>query len=69
MSTRRTLLKGAAAAALPGLLMAREAAAAARPADFAAAAAKDPLLTPLFGVSDATGDRDAEARLLGRWPA
>ena len=24
-------------------------------------AAKDPLLTPLFGVSDATGDRDAEA--------
>ena len=27
------------------------------------------LLTPLAGVTDATGDRDAEARLLGRWPA
>jgi carotenoid cleavage dioxygenase len=70
MNTRRTLLKTAlAAATAPGLLAARDAAAAARPADFAAAAAKDPLLTPLFGVSDATGDRDAEARLLGRWPA
>jgi carotenoid cleavage dioxygenase len=69
MTTRRTLLKGAAAAALPGLLVAREAGAAARAADFAAAAAKAPLLTPLLGVSDATGDRDAEARLLGRWPA
>lgn len=66
---RRTLLKGAAVAALPGLLATREATAAARAADFAAAAAKDPLLTPLFGVSDVTGDRDAEARLIGRWPA
>lgn len=70
MSTRRTLLQAAvAAAATPALLAGREAGAAARAADFAAAAAKDPLLTPLFGVSDATGDRDAEAAPLGRWPA
>jgi all-trans-8'-apo-beta-carotenal 15,15'-oxygenase len=70
MTTRRTLLQGALGAlAAPGLLAPREATAAARASDFAAAAAKDPLLTPLYGVSDITGDRDAEARLLGRWPA
>ncbi len=70
MSTRRTWLQATLGAlAVPGLLAGREATAAARASDFAAAAAKDPLLTPLFGVSDATGDRDAEAKLLGRWPA
>jgi all-trans-8'-apo-beta-carotenal 15,15'-oxygenase len=70
MSSRRTMLQaGLAALTAPALLAGREAQAAARAADFAAAAAKDPLRTPLFGVNDATGHRDAEARLRGRWPA
>jgi carotenoid cleavage dioxygenase len=70
MTPRRHLLKAAlAAATAPALLRGGKATAAARPADFAAAAAREPLLTPLFGVNDATGDRDAEARLVGRWPA
>lgn len=43
--------------------------AAARPQDFDAAAAGQPWLTPLKGVSDATGDRDSTAVLHGRWPA
>lgn len=69
MSRRRHVLQAAlAGACVPGVLTGREAQAAARPADFAAAAAKDPLLTPLRGVTDSTGDRDAEAQLLGRWP-
>lgn len=41
----------------------------ARAADFAAAAASQPWLTPLVGVDDRSGDRDAQAQLLGRWPA
>jgi carotenoid cleavage dioxygenase len=70
VTARRPLLQAAlAAAVLPGLMVGREARAAASAADFAAAAAKDPLLTPLRGVTDLTGDRDADARLLGRWPA
>lgn len=70
MSTRRALLQAAlAAATAPALLLGREARAAASAAEFAAAAAKQPLLTPLLGVSDATGDRDAEAQLIGLWPA
>ncbi|MFN0185150.1 MAG: carotenoid oxygenase family protein [Aquabacterium sp.] len=68
-SRRQLLMAGAAAAAAPALLLGSPAQAAARAADFAAAAAKDPLLTPLLGVSDTSGDRDGEARLLGRWPA
>ena len=38
-------------------------------ADFAAAAAQQPLLQPFKGVSDATGDCQAEALTRGRWPA
>ncbi len=70
MSTRRGLIQAVlAATTAPTLLLGREARAAASAADFAAAAAKQPLLTPLLGVDDTTGDRDAEAQLLGRWPA
>ena len=72
---RRRLLQGglagAASALLGAPLLAPQAAQArpARAADFAAAAAGDPLLLPLAGVSDASGTRDAVATLLGRWPA
>ena len=41
----------------------------ARAADFAAAAAHQPLLQPFKGVSDATGDLQSEALIRGRWPA
>ena len=41
----------------------------ARAADFAAAAAHQPLLRPFKGVSDATGDLQSEALIRGRWPA
>lgn len=43
----------------------------ARPAaasDFDAAVASRPLYAPFKGVTDATGVRDGEARLVGRWP-
>lgn len=64
---RRPLLQ-----ALAGLAAGAALPAGARPASaeaFDAAAASQPLLTPLKGVSDATGDRDAQALLRGRWPA
>jgi len=76
MNGRRHLLQAAAstlfapALSAPALLLGRSA--GARPADaadFAAAAAGQPLLTPLFGVDDHSGDRDGQARTLGRWPA
>lgn len=71
---RRQLLQGlgcastAALAATAGLGT-PAAHAAARPQDFDAAAAGQPLLSPFKGVSDATGDRDSSAVLHGRWPA
>ena len=64
---RRALLQ-----ALAGLAASTAALAFARPAraaDFDSAAAGQPLLAPLKGVSDSTGDRDATALLRGRWPA
>jgi all-trans-8'-apo-beta-carotenal 15,15'-oxygenase len=71
MNTRRQLLQATAAAlAAPALLATRPASARpARAADFAEAARGQPLLTPLAGVSDASGQRDGVARLSGRWPS
>ena len=75
---RRHLLQGLASAGVAGLAAATglgpatahaAPAGTARPQDFDAAAAQEPLLTPLKGVSDATGDRDGTALLRGRWPA
>lgn len=68
---RRRLLQAGAGLGL-ALLGAGFGPARARPAaaaDFAANATGNPLLTPLRGVTDTSGDRDAVARLLGRWPA
>ncbi|MCE2916633.1 MAG: carotenoid oxygenase family protein [Rubrivivax sp.] len=66
-------LAGAATLGLPALATTLAMPADARPAraaDFAANAAGQPLLTPMQGVSDITGSRDAEQPLLrGRWPA
>ncbi len=67
---RRKLLHTAAASALAALgngaapAFARPASAA----DFARAAAGQPLLQPFKGVTDASGDVDGVARLRGRWP-
>ena len=69
---RRPLLQALASAGIAGLasLSAPMAhAAAARPQDFDAAAAGQPLLTPLKGVTDSTGQLDGSALLRGRWPA
>ncbi len=67
---RRHLLQALAAA---GLLPAFQQPAQARPAaaaDFAAMRAKDPLLTPLQGVTDATGERFTESvATRGTWPS
>jgi all-trans-8'-apo-beta-carotenal 15,15'-oxygenase len=64
---RRQLLHTVAAAA--GTTLAAPAVARpARAADFAAALVGQPLLTPLKGVSDSTGDIDGQALLRGRWP-
>ena len=41
----------------------------ARAADFAAAVAHQPLLQPFKGVTDASGDCQADALIRGRWPA
>ena len=66
---RRQLLQGLAAA---GLLPASLLTAFAKPADasaFAAALRSQPLLTPMRGVDDSTGTRDAEQlATTGRWP-
>jgi carotenoid cleavage dioxygenase len=67
---RRQLLQAFAAF---GLLPAALQQARARPADpavFAAAVRSQPLLTPLRGVDDSTGDREtAQLATTGRWPA
>ena len=71
MSTRfnrRHALQALAASAAAGLAtpgFARPA----RAADFAAAVAHQPLLMPFKGVSDATGELQADALVRGRWPA
>lgn len=62
---RRHLLIGAAAAALGSVAQAKPA----RAADAAPGFAREPLLTALKGVSDATADLQAEALVRGRWPA
>ncbi len=62
---RRHLLIGAAAAALVPQARARPA----RAADASAGFSREPLLAPVRGVSDATGDLQAEALVRGRWPA
>ncbi len=66
---RRHLLQALSGAVLGSLGPAAALAAGARPQDFDAAAARQPLLTPLKGVSDSTGDVDGQALLRGRWPA
>jgi carotenoid cleavage dioxygenase len=74
---RRSFLSHAlgagAALALPGAALLGSDPALARPAraaDFAANAAGNPMLTPMRGVDDISGDRDAASPLLrGRWPA
>ena len=66
MNRRQTL---AAVAAASRGLAAPSFAKPARAADFAAAVAHQPLLTPFKGVSDATGDLQADALIRGRWPA
>ena len=58
----------AAVAAVAAGLAKPSAAKPASAADFAAAAAHQPLLQPFKGVSDATGDLLAEALVRGRWP-
>ncbi len=63
---RRNLM--GAAAALLGSLAAPAIARPARAADFAAAAANQPLLQPFKGVTDSSGDVDGQALLRGRWP-
>lgn len=73
---RRQLLQALASAGITslGAIAAPNAHAAtngttARPQDFDAAAARQPLLTPLKGVTDITGNLDGTALLRGRWPA
>ena len=69
---RRQLVQTLAAAGLSGLTglgSVAANAAAARPQDFDAAAARQPLLTPLKGVTDITGNLDGSALLRGRWPS
>jgi all-trans-8'-apo-beta-carotenal 15,15'-oxygenase len=60
-----TALSAAAAAAVAAPAVAKPA----RAADFAASFAREPLLAAVKGVSDATGDLQAEALIRGRWPA
>lgn len=71
MLQRRQLLLGLGTAGLASVsgLGAGTAQAAARPQDFDSATPRQPLLAPLKGVDDITGDRDAVALLRGRWPA
>jgi all-trans-8'-apo-beta-carotenal 15,15'-oxygenase len=64
---QRRHLMGAAGALLSSLA-APALARPARAADFAAAAAGQPLLQPFKGVTDKTGDVDGQALLRGRWP-
>ena len=59
---------GAAAAATAGLAEPAFAKPA-QAADFAANVAHQPLLTPFKGVTDASGDCQADARVRGLWPA
>ena len=67
-ATRRRLLQATAGTlATAGLPAAH--AQAARPQDFDAAVAAQPLLAPFKGVDDSSGDRDGRAQLRGRWPA
>jgi len=67
---QRRHLIATAAAGLTTSLAAPSFAKPARAADFDTHVAKQPLLTPFKGVTDATGDRDSGALLLrGRWPA
>ena len=76
---RRQLLQRLACTATTGLGLAAATAAPAtqaaagastsRPEDFDAAAAQQPLLTPLKGVTDTSGHLDGTAMLRGRWPA
>ena len=68
---RRQLLQALAAAGFcsHSALALQTAQAAARPQDFDAAAARQPLLTPLKGVTDLSGNLDGSALLRGRWPA
>ena len=65
---RRHLLTTLAAAAA-STLAAPAFAKPARAEQFTAAFASQPLLRPMKGVSDATGDLQAEASVRGRWPA
>ena len=58
-------LAAGAAASLAAPVLAKPA----RAADFAAAVAHQPLLTPFRGVSDASGDCQADALIRGLWPA
>ncbi len=71
MLQRRQLLLGLGQAGLAAFagLGAGAAHATARPQDFDTATPRQPLLAPLKGVDDITGDRDAVATLRGRWPA
>lgn len=71
MLQRRQLLLGLGQAGLAAFtgLGANAANAAARPQDFDNATPRQPLLAPLRGVDDITGNRDAVAMLRGRWPA
>lgn len=65
---RRPLLQALATAGLGVLGAPKVLAQAARAADFDAASAAQPLLAPLKGVNAASGSRDGQAQLLGRWP-
>jgi all-trans-8'-apo-beta-carotenal 15,15'-oxygenase len=58
-----TLAAAAASAAAPAI------ARPARAGDFAAAFDREPMLTPVRGVSDTSGDVQADALIRGRWPA
>jgi all-trans-8'-apo-beta-carotenal 15,15'-oxygenase len=66
-NARRNWLKTAAGAAA-ALACAPGWARPARADDFSAAYARQPLLRPLKGVDDLSGDRDASAQIRGRWP-
>jgi all-trans-8'-apo-beta-carotenal 15,15'-oxygenase len=58
-----TLAAAAASTAAPAI------ARPARAAEFTAAFDREPMLTPVRGVSDSSGDVQAEALIRGRWPA
>ncbi len=69
MMNRRHLIQALAALGSGAGLAAPATARPAAPADFAAAVATQPLLTPFKGVTDATGERFTERLATrGRWP-